>query len=128
MTRPAAPQMLTRWQRRYAALVCTSDLTIIAAGVTAIVLIATPFAAEARLAHAVSGLSAGGLLLIGLCATHAWDPRILGYGTAELKRLSRAVVGSGVLLALVGVAFTVVSVRVWVLVAIPLIGASCAVA
>jgi exopolysaccharide biosynthesis polyprenyl glycosylphosphotransferase len=76
----------------------------------------------------VSGLSAGGLLLLGLCATRAWDPRILGYGTAELRRLMRAVGGSVVLLALVGVAFTVVSVRPWVLVGIPLIGACCALA
>jgi exopolysaccharide biosynthesis polyprenyl glycosylphosphotransferase len=127
-TLPAAGHLLTRWQRRYAALVCMSDLIVIVAGVTAMIVIDMPIGSDSQRAHVVSGMSAAGLLLIGLLATHAWDPRILGYGTAELKRLSRAVVGSGVLLALVGVAFTVVSVRVWVLVAIPLIGTGCAAA
>ncbi len=127
-TPPAAGHHQTTWERTYAALVCTSDLIVIVAGVTALIVIGMPTESDSARAHVVSGMSAAGLLLIGLLATHAWDPRILGYGTVELKRLSRAVFGSGVLLALVGVAFTVVSVRVWVLLAIPLIGLACAAA
>src|SRR5947199_360410 len=77
------------WQGQYAALVCVSDLIVIVAGVIAMIVIGMPSAADAepihlpaaQRAHVVSGLSAAGLLLIGLLATHAWDPRILGYGS-----------------------------------------------
>ena len=124
----AEPGTLSDSQRRYKLLVRASDATIITFGVLIGILSDSFETAAATQAHAVSGLAAGVLLLVGAPVARAWDARILGAGSVEFKRLSHAVISAVLLLALVGVAFTVVSVRPWVLVNVPMIGAACAAA
>jgi exopolysaccharide biosynthesis polyprenyl glycosylphosphotransferase len=69
------------------------------------------------------GIVAGLLMVSGLLATRAWDPRILGHGSEEFSRLIRAVVTSAVALGLLGLAVEALAVRPWVFGLMPLGGA-----
>jgi exopolysaccharide biosynthesis polyprenyl glycosylphosphotransferase len=108
------------WERRYAAAVTTVDIGLLVVCVGGGVALGLATLAEiAHRAHLVSGLVTAGLVLAALLMTKAWEPRILGNGPTEMRRLARAVGGSGVALALVGLALQIDSVRPWVFVALP---------
>lgn len=68
------------------------------------------------------GILAGILLLIGLLACRAWDPRVIGQGPEEFSRVMRAVVTSAVVLGLLGLAFEATAPRPWVFGLMPLAG------
>ncbi|MCW0212416.1 MAG: sugar transferase [Pseudonocardia sp.] len=111
-----------RWQRRFANLVLATDLAIVAATTTIAVLLGLTGVEAADRARLFCGLIAAALLTASLPLFRAWDPRMLGNGTAEFKRLMQAVGGAAVLLALGGLALMVSSVRVWVFFLVPLTG------
>jgi exopolysaccharide biosynthesis polyprenyl glycosylphosphotransferase len=111
------------WQSRYATAVIAADvgLLVLCLGTGVALGIAT-LDDPARRAHVVSGLAAAGLVLTALVSVRAWEPRILGNGPDELRRLGRAVGGSATALALGGLVLQIDSVRPWVLVVLPAYG------
>lgn len=114
------------WQRRYATTVAAADLTIVTGVICATV--AGVFGSVFNASHDArlgSGIAAFVLVVAALTALRAWDERILGAGSVEFKRLGRAVGSSAVALALVGLLFEVRSIRLWVFVVLPVIGALC---
>jgi exopolysaccharide biosynthesis polyprenyl glycosylphosphotransferase len=111
-----------RWQRRFAALVVGTDLTVVAVATTTAVLLGLTGPEAADRARIYCGLIAAALLVATLPLCRAWDRRILGNGTVEFKRLGRAVATAAVLLALGGLSLMVDSVRVWVFLIVPLTG------
>jgi exopolysaccharide biosynthesis polyprenyl glycosylphosphotransferase len=82
-------------------------------------------AMAAHRAHVVSGLCAAAVMLMAMASARAYDVRILGAGSAEFTRLSRATVGSALVLSFVALTFEVRSVRPWVLLYVPLVGLAC---
>jgi exopolysaccharide biosynthesis polyprenyl glycosylphosphotransferase len=69
-----------------------------------------------------AGILSGLIMVCGLIATRAWDPRILGHGSEEFSRLIRAVVTSAVTLGLLGLALEALAARPWVFGLMPLGG------
>jgi exopolysaccharide biosynthesis polyprenyl glycosylphosphotransferase len=119
----------TGWQQRYATAVLASDLTIVTLCVVVGVLLGIGSGNDAAdHARMFSGAVAGVLVILGLVVTRAWDERTIGTGTAELQRVSRAFLGSGVVLGLAGLALLIESVRVWVFGVVPLCGVLCVLA
>jgi exopolysaccharide biosynthesis polyprenyl glycosylphosphotransferase len=111
------------WQIRYATAVTTVDVGLLVFCVGGGVALGLATLAEAaHRAHLVSGLVTAGLVLAALVTAKAWEPRILGNGPTELRRLARAVCGSAIALALVGLALQIGSVRPWVFVVLPAFG------
>ncbi|WP_142049624.1 sugar transferase [Pseudonocardia kunmingensis] len=123
VTVPAPRRAPEQWQGRYAAAVSTTDvaLLVLCLGTGALLGITTLEGPGER-AHLVAGVVAAALLVIGLAATRAWEPRVLGNGSAELRRVLRAVTGSAGALGLAGLALQVDSVRPWVFLVLPLYG------
>jgi exopolysaccharide biosynthesis polyprenyl glycosylphosphotransferase len=112
-----------RWQKRYAFAVTTVDIALLLLCVgVGIAFGVASFDGDGERAHIVSGVVAAALVLGGLVAIRAWEPRVLGYGTDEFRRLGGAATGSAVLLALGGLALQVDSVRPWVFAVLPAYG------
>jgi exopolysaccharide biosynthesis polyprenyl glycosylphosphotransferase len=115
-----------RWQRRYASVVTSSDLAVITLCVAVGVALGSGLGTRAILvARLGSGLTAWLLLVFGLYLCRAWEPRILGTGTAEFRRVTKAFAGAAVVTGLAGLAFDVVSVKPWVFGIMPAAWASC---
>jgi exopolysaccharide biosynthesis polyprenyl glycosylphosphotransferase len=72
-----------------------------------------------------SGGIAGVLMILSLTLFRAWDERILGVGSEELKRLYRSFAAASIGLGLTGLALRVQSVRPWVFLVIPACGVLC---
>lgn len=113
------------WQRRFARQVAAADVTIIVTVVSLAVLLGMTAEVAPDRAHTVSGIMAALALLVSLLISRAWEARVLGSGTQELKRLYRAVAWSSIGLGLGGLALQIESVRVWVFLVIPLCGVAC---
>ncbi|MGH3932908.1 MAG: sugar transferase, partial [Pseudonocardiaceae bacterium] len=64
----------------------------------------------------------GGILLGSMIACRVWEPRILGQGAEELRRLIRAVAVAAVVLGLTALAFEVGYFRPWVFGVLPATG------
>ena len=104
-----------RWQRRYAAVATTSDLAVITLCVAIGVALGSGLGYRAVLvARLGSGVTAWTLLVLGLGLCRAWEPRMLGTGTAEARRVTKAFAGAAIMTGLAGLAFDVVSVKPWV--------------
>ncbi|SDH05261.1 exopolysaccharide biosynthesis polyprenyl glycosylphosphotransferase [Pseudonocardia oroxyli] len=116
------PPRADGWRPKLRRVVILTDSSIVLAGTGLAVLLGWTGAEAADRAHLVSGLLAAALLLIALPVARAWDPRMLGVGTAEFKRLGHAVVATSVILALGGLTLLVASVRIWVFLLVPVIG------
>lgn len=78
------------WQRKYARLVATADLTVIATSVAVFILMGLGGGLAADRARLVSGLVAAGLMVAALPLCRAWDGWALGHGSIEFVRLGRA--------------------------------------
>lgn len=123
-TSPTAPasSRRARWQSRLQRLVVTSDVSIVVTATAVAVGLGWSGLYAADRAQLVCGVLAAVLLLAALPMARAWDPRVLGVGTAEFKRLGRAVAGASIVLGLGGLTLLVASVRIWVFLLLPLIG------
>ncbi len=111
----ALPSRERRWQRRYAAVATSADLMVITLCVTVGVGMGSGLGERAIfVARLGSGVTAWLLLVFGLALCRAWEPRILGAGTAEFRRVTKAFAGAAIGTGLTGLAFDVVSVKPWV--------------
>ncbi|MCM3846427.1 sugar transferase [Pseudonocardia sp. DR1-2] len=119
----AAPA-LPRWLHRPVRTVVAADLTVV--GVTVAVAVVAGLGGEptADLARIGSGAVAAVLLALALPAARAWDPVVVGQGSAEFARVGRAVLLADVALAMIGLGLLVESVREWVFALVPLTGAA----
>ncbi len=105
----------TRWQRRYGTLVRVSDLIVITFCVAIGVILGSGLGYRAtEIARLGSGTTAWLLIVVGLHLTRAWEPRVLGTGATELRRVTKVFAGSAIGVGLAGLAFDVVSVKPWV--------------
>ena len=120
---PAARRPYEAWQSRYAYAVSILDIALLVlclgAGIGNGI---RRFDGAGQDAHVVTGIITAALVLAGLATVRAWEPRVLGAGSGEMQRLIRAVAGSAVALALVGLALQIDSVRPWVFVWLPVYG------
>jgi len=115
MPRRGAANGDTHWQRRYATLVRCVDLAVITFCVAVGVALGSGLGNRAaEIARFGSGMTAWVLIVFGLHLCRAWEPRVLGIGTAELRRVTKAFAGSAIGVGLTGLAFDVVSVKPWV--------------
>jgi exopolysaccharide biosynthesis polyprenyl glycosylphosphotransferase len=112
-----------RWQRTYRAAVVASDLALLVLCVAAGIAFGPWTEGDALRAWIITGLAAGLVIALGLAFARAWDGRVLGAGTTELRRLYRALIGAAGVLGLTGLALQISSVRPWVFGVVPLFGA-----
>ncbi len=126
--RTAAPRVVptdATWQRRYARAVVVSDVAIVVATVALGIAVARPATVDGQRVLVAAGIAAGVLLLLGLAVVRAWDPRVLHVGSAELRRVYQAVLGSAGALGIAGLGLQIESVRPWVFLLIPGAGYLC---
>jgi lipopolysaccharide/colanic/teichoic acid biosynthesis glycosyltransferase len=108
-----------RWQRTYAGLVLGTDLGALLLVVLVGVLLHGPSDPLVALCAAVSLL----VMAFSLAISRVWEPRVLGSGSTEFRRVARAAGGGTVGLALIGLAVQADSlVRPWVLGVLPAYG------
>ncbi|APU17764.1 MULTISPECIES: sugar transferase [Actinoalloteichus] len=115
------------WERRHRRDVVVADhLTTLVVVVSAAVLMAGASGAASMSWNALSVFLAAGTtaacVLGALMAARAWDPRGLGHGAEEYRRVGRALLGTMLLLALIGFAFQLVVLRPWIFAVVPAIG------
>lgn len=109
---------ISRWETRYRTAVIVADLFIVGVvSLLSVTLSASPLVAP----HDTVGTAVltGLTVLAGLAVTRAWEPRVLGQGTEEFRRLGRGVVGAGLAVALVALALDAPHLRAWVFGAVP---------
>ena len=110
----------TKWERRYATVTQAADIAVISACVTIGVLLGAGMPDEfAFLARVGSGALAWALLVACLFVGRAWEPRVLGHGPTELRRLSKAFATAAIIVGIIGLAFEISSVRPWVFIIVP---------
>jgi exopolysaccharide biosynthesis polyprenyl glycosylphosphotransferase len=117
---PTLRPPLIGWEHTYRGLVLIADLIIIAASLRLGLLLT-----DGSLAGHLPGFIAAvtGVILIGsMVACRVWEPRVLGQGAEELRRLVRAVVAASVVLGLTALAFEVGYFRPWVFGVVPATG------
>jgi exopolysaccharide biosynthesis polyprenyl glycosylphosphotransferase len=108
-----------RWETQYARAVIGSDLTAMLAMLAVGVCIGIGETGHTRhLALIMAAIIAPGFTC-AMASARAWDPRVFGSGSEEYSRLLKGVVSSSLVLALVGLAFDVHSIRPWVFAIIP---------
>lgn len=115
-----------RWQRRYATLARGVDLAVVTLCVAIGVALGSGLGYRATdIARLGSGVTAWVLIAVGLSLSRAWEPRVLGAGTAEPRRVTKAFAGGVIGVGLAGLAFDVVSVKPWVFGVMPAAWALC---
>ena len=115
-----------RWQRRYAAAAASVDVAVITLCVAVGVALGAGLGYRASMmARLGVGITAWILLVLALRLGRAWEPRILGTGSAEPRRVSRAFASGAIGVGLAGLAFNVSSVKPWVFGVMPAAWALC---
>ena len=111
---------VARWEARYRGLVITTDLlsTVVAVGVAGAVVRHELPAEPGRLPNVLSVLAVLAVVA-ALPISRAWDPRHLGSGAEEFRRLGRALAAAAVALALLGLAVELRHLRLWVFFVVP---------
>jgi exopolysaccharide biosynthesis polyprenyl glycosylphosphotransferase len=108
-----------RWQRGYRRAAIVLDLLA--------VLVSAALYAQWGNATGQVVLAIGAIVLVlSACAlgvARAWDPLVLGHGSAEFSRLLRGFVGAAVVVALVSLASQLPAGRPWVFGVLPIAGA-----
>jgi exopolysaccharide biosynthesis polyprenyl glycosylphosphotransferase len=115
---------LAVWESRYRTAVIMSDVLATAvATLLATVLIGREL--PDYLGQLPRLVSVAALLIVvsALPANRAWDPKILGQGAEEFRRLGKALVATAVTLSVAGVAFELTHLRLWVFFVVPAVGA-----
>lgn len=109
----------TSWEARYRAWVIGADVfaTLLVIATTAVLIL--EITGRPYFLHA-SGTAAA--ILCSLPLNRAWSQHMLGEGAEEYRRLGRALIVAGVVVALAGLLFGALDVQPWVFVAVPLVG------
>jgi exopolysaccharide biosynthesis polyprenyl glycosylphosphotransferase len=109
----------TTWESRYRAWVIGCDVfgTLLVILIMALVILRVT--GRPYFLHA-TGAAAAILCLLPL--SRAWSRQVLGEGAEEFRRLGRALLTAGVIVALAGLLFGALDVQPWVFVAVPLVG------
>ncbi len=109
-----------RWQGRYAVLVRTADLALLAACATVGAVLADQLLGQPAVMAYGDGLATALVVACALAVHQAWEPVVLGAGPTEFRRLVRATATSAVVLAFAGLALQVdATVRPWVFGVLP---------
>nr|WP_245373689.1 sugar transferase [Crossiella equi] len=103
---------------RYQLAVVVGDLLAIAIAVGGVILIVSSGPMRLDLVVGLSTVTASTAVL-ALPLAKAWDPRVLGQGPEEFRRIGRAALTAMVVLALAALAVKVEGLRAWVFVALP---------
>src|SRR5215211_7425693 len=108
---------VSRWEGLYRVAVLISDLLVI----SAVSLSGARLTAGAPLSISAAAMAVMTALTVAmaLMISRAWEPRVLGQGTEEFRRLGRGIVGAGLLVALVALAANEQDLRPWVFGVVP---------
>ncbi|GAA4660649.1 sugar transferase [Amycolatopsis dongchuanensis] len=109
----------TSWERRYSAFVIGGDVVATLVVIASAVLVLVELTGRPYLLHA-SGTTAA--VLCALPFNRAWSRHVLGEGAEEFRRLGRALLMAGVVVALAGLLFGALDVQPWVFAVVPLVG------
>ncbi|MGH3942777.1 MAG: sugar transferase [Pseudonocardiaceae bacterium] len=120
ITAPIVRMPAAGWEQVYRALVVLTDLIVIGLALR-VGLVLTDGSLDGRLPGFIAAVT-GGILLGSMIACRVWEPRILGQGAEELRRLVRAVAVAAVVLGLTALAFDVGYFRPWVFGVLPATG------
>ncbi|MGQ0779054.1 MAG: sugar transferase [Pseudonocardiales bacterium] len=110
------------WEQAYRCLVVLADLIVIGVALR-VGLVLTDASLAGRVPGFIAGVT-GAILLASMIVFRVWEPRVLGQGTEELRRLVKAVVAAAVMLSLTALAFKVGYFRAWVFGVLPATGLS----
>lgn len=114
-----ARKVFAGWELRYQLAVVVGDLLTIVCAVVAVGVFKTTEAAGSGRLALMLGLATGATALLALPLSRAWDPRVLGQGPEEFRRVGRAALTGMVALALVALATDIQGLRGWVFAALP---------
>ena len=108
------------WETRYARAVIASDAAVIAVVCAAGVLLDGRITGSwAGMAEAAIGPVVALALLVASHMVRAWDPAVLGDGSAEYRRVARGYAATAAVLGLAGLAMGLDGVRLWVFGVVP---------
>lgn len=122
VTEPPVREPVARWENAYRGVVALTDLIIIAVALR-LGLVLTDGSLAGHFPGFIAAVTAT-ILFGSMLACRVWEPRVLGQGTEELRRLVKAVVVAAVVLALTALAFDVGYFRPWVFGVLPATGVS----
>jgi exopolysaccharide biosynthesis polyprenyl glycosylphosphotransferase len=110
---------VSRWETQFQLAVLVSDLVVVVVmSLLGVAIVSDGAAASARYLVGMAAITAL-ILLASLAASRAWEPRILGQGAEEFRRLGRGVIGAGIALALAALALNEPQLRPWVFGVVP---------
>ncbi|MHA6616963.1 sugar transferase [Pseudonocardia sp. DLS-67] len=109
----------SRWQRGYRRAAIVLDLVAV---VVSAALYAQWGSADPQVVLAMGAIVLG-LTACALGVARAWDPLVVGHGSAEFSRLLRGFLGAAVVVALVSLASQLPAGRPWVFGVLPIAGA-----
>ncbi|GHF67758.1 exopolysaccharide biosynthesis polyprenyl glycosylphosphotransferase [Amycolatopsis bartoniae] len=119
-TETSAPRAsATSWERRYSACVIGCDVFATVLVIVSAVLVLVEVTGRPYLLHASGTATA---ILCALPLNRAWSQHVLGEGAEEFRRLGRALLTAGVVVALAGLMFGALDVQPWVFFAVPVVG------
>ncbi|MGH4023611.1 MAG: sugar transferase [Pseudonocardiaceae bacterium] len=121
---PAVRVPVIRWEHAYRGVVTLTDLIIVAVSLR-LGLVLTDGSLAGHFPGFIAAVTAS-ILLGSMIACRVWEPRVLGQGAEELRRLVKAVAVAAVVLGLTALAFEVGYFRPWVFGVLPATGVSLA--
>lgn len=122
VTEPLARVPFIRWEHAYRGIVALTDMIIIAISLR-LGLVLTDGSLAGQFPGFIAAVT-GAILFGSMIACRVWEPRVLGQGAEELRRLARAVAFAAVVLGLTALAFEVGYFRPWVFGVLPATGVS----
>lgn len=108
------------WEQAYRCLVVLADLIVVGVALR-FGLLLTDASLGGRAPGFIAGVTAA-ILITSMIVFRVWEPRVLGQGSEELRRLVKAVVAAAVMLSLTALAFEVGYFRPWVFGVLPATG------
>ncbi len=120
LTEPLARVPFVRWEHAYRGVVALTDVIVIAVALR-LGLVLTDGSLAGQFPGFIAAVT-GAILFGSMIACRVWEPRVLGQGAEELRRLVRAVAAAVVVLGLTALAFEVGYFRPWVFGVLPATG------
>jgi exopolysaccharide biosynthesis polyprenyl glycosylphosphotransferase len=111
-----------QWEHTYRSTVVLIDLIVLAVALR-VGLLMTDGSLSGHLPGFIAAVT-GGIMIASMAVLRVWQPRVLGQGAEEFRRLVKAVVTAAVVLSLTALAFDVGYFRPWVFAVLPVTGVS----